>query len=53
MPLGHCSTLQELKTFPYHVHLPNDVKESKQVTLIAVLDKIKEVVAAGLESYAD
>ena len=25
---------KELKTFPYHVHLPNGVKESKQVTLI-------------------
>ena len=41
---------KELKTFPYHVHLPNGVKESKQVTLIDVLDKIENIVIAELES---
>ena len=41
---------KELKTFPHHVHLPNGVKESKQVTLIDVLDKIENVVIAKLES---
>jgi len=40
----------DLKTFPCHVHLPNGVKESKQVTLIDVLDKIENVVIAKLES---
>ena len=44
---------KNLKTFPYHVHLPDGVKESKQVTLIAVLDKIEEAVVAGFESYSD
>ncbi len=39
-----------LKTFPYHVHLPEGVKESKKVTLIGVLDRIEDVVIAELES---
>jgi len=42
-----------LKTFPYHVHLPDGVKESRQVTLLGVLDKIEEIVIARLESYSD
>ena len=42
--------LKRSKTFPYHVHLPDGVKESKQVTLIDVLDKIENVVIAKLES---
>jgi hypothetical protein len=44
---------KNLKTFPYHAHLPDGVKESRQVTLIDVLDKIEGVVVARLESYAD
>ena len=40
-------------TFPYHVHLPDGVKESRQVSLIDVLDKVKGVLVAGLESYSD
>jgi hypothetical protein len=35
------------------VHLPNGVKESKQVALIDVLDKIENVVIAKLESDVD
>ncbi len=41
---------RELKTYPYHVHLPDGVKESKAVSLIDVLDKIETVVVARLES---
>ena len=41
---------KDLKTFPYHVHLPDGVKESKRVTLLNVLDKIESVVVAKLES---
>ena len=41
---------KDLKTFPYHVHLPDGVKESKRVTLIDVLDKIESDVVAKLES---
>ena len=44
---------RDLKTFPYHVHLPDGIKESKQVTLIGVLDKIEDIVIARLESYLD
>ena len=40
----------ELKTFPYHVHLPDCVKESKRVTLLDVLDKIESDIVAKLES---
>jgi hypothetical protein len=41
---------KDLKTFPYHVHLPDGVKESKRVTLLNVLDKIESIVVAKLES---
>ena len=41
---------KELKTFPYHVHLPDGVKESKPVKLIDAIDKIERVVVARLES---
>ena len=44
---------RDLKTFPYHVHLPNGVKESMRVTLIDVLDKIEEIVIDRLEIYSD
>ena len=40
----------ELKTFPYHIHLPDCVKESKRVTLLDVLDKIETDIVAKLES---
>ena len=40
---------KDLKTFPYHVHLLDGVKESKRVTLLDVLDKIESVVVAELE----
>ena len=39
----------ELKAFPYHVHLPDCVKESKQVTLLYILDKIENIVVDKLE----
>lgn len=41
---------RKLKTFPYHVHLPNGVKESERVTLIDVLDKVQFFVITKLES---
>jgi hypothetical protein len=41
---------KELKTFPYHVHLPDCVKESKRVTLLDVLDKIESDIVSKLES---
>ena len=41
---------KDLKTFPYHIHLPDGVKESKRVTLIEVLDKIEGDVVDKLES---
>ena len=44
---------RDLKTFPYHVHLPDGVKESMQVTLFDVLDKIEDIVIARLEGYSD
>ena len=44
---------RDLKTFPYHVHLPDGVKESVPVTLIDVLDKIEDFVVARLEIYSD
>lgn len=44
---------KDLKTFPYHVHLPDGVKESKRVTLIEVLDTIENVLVAKLESYVE
>ena len=40
---------KNLMTFPYHVHFPEGVKESKQVALIDILDKIKSVVVDSLE----
>jgi len=40
---------KDLKTFPYHVHLPDGVQESKKVTLLNVLDKIESIVAEQLE----
>ena len=41
---------KELKTYPYHVHLPDSVRESKPISLIDALDKIKSVVVVRLES---
>ena len=41
---------KDLKTFPYHVHLPDAVTGSKRVTLIDVLDKIENLVVARLEN---
>ena len=41
---------RDLKTFPYHIHLPDGVKESKRITLIEVLDKIETIVIDELES---
>lgn len=40
---------RELNTFPYHVHFPDGVKESKPVNLLHVLDKIEGLVVARLE----
>ena len=44
---------RNLKTFPYHVHFPDGVKGSIQVTLIDVLDKIEGIVIARLEIFSD
>ncbi len=41
---------KDLQTFPYHIHLPDGVRECKRVTLLDVLDKIENVVVAKLES---
>ena len=41
---------KDLKNFPYHVHLPDAVTESKRVTFIDVLDKIENLVVARLEN---
>ena len=41
---------KDLKTFPYHVHMPDGVRESKRVTLLDILDKIETIVVAKLES---
>jgi len=41
---------KDLKTFPYHVHLPDGVMESKRITFIDILDKIENFVIAKLES---
>lgn len=43
---------KELKTFPYHVHLPDAVKECEPVTLIGILDKIETVVIDRLEDLS-
>jgi len=40
---------KELKTFPYHVHLADGVKESRPVKLIAVLDEIESIVIGRLD----
>jgi len=40
---------KELKTFPYHIHLPDGVKESSPVKLIDVLDEIESIVIGRLE----
>lgn len=40
---------KKLKTFPFHIHLPDGVEESKQIDLIDVLDKIETVVVENLE----
>ena len=40
---------KELKTFPYHIHLPDGVKESRLVKLIDVLDEIESIVIGRLE----
>ncbi|MDZ7698861.1 MAG: DUF6516 family protein [Deltaproteobacteria bacterium] len=41
---------RELKTFPYHVHLPDGVKDCESVSLIGVLDKIETIVIDRLET---
>lgn len=41
---------RELKTFPYHVHSPDGVKDCESVSLIEVLDKIETIVIDGLET---
>lgn len=40
---------KDLKTFPNHVHLPSGVNESKQVTLIDVLDIIETHIINSLD----
>ncbi len=40
---------KELKTFPYHIHLPDGVKESRPVKLIDVVDEIESIVIGRLE----
>ncbi len=40
---------KNLRTFPYHVHLPDCVKEHKPVKLIDVLDIIETLVIDRLE----
>ena len=40
---------KELKTFPYHIHLPDGVKGCKPVTLNGVLDTIESIVIDRLE----
>ena len=40
---------KELKSFPYHIHLPDGVKESKPVKLIDVLDEIESSIIIRLE----
>lgn len=40
---------KELKTFPYHVHLADGVKESRPVKLIDALDEIESIVIGRLE----
>jgi len=40
---------KKLKTFPYHVHLPDGVEECKPVTLNGVLDRIESIVIDRLE----
>ena len=41
---------KEIKTFPYHVHLPNDiVKESKALNFIDVLKMIENIIIEHLE----
>ena len=44
---------KDLETFPYHVHLPDSVKESKPISLIDALDEIERLVAARLENDLD
>jgi hypothetical protein len=40
---------KDLKTFPYHVHLPDGVRESMEVTLMDVFDEIEHIVIGGLQ----
>jgi len=40
---------KDLKTFPYHIHLPDGVKECKPVTLNEVLGRIENIVIDRLE----
>lgn len=40
---------KELKTFPYHIHLPDAVKESGPVKLIGVLDEIESIIISRLD----
>ncbi len=47
--IGGSITFKDGSIFHYHVHLPDGVKESNQVTLIGVLDRIEDIVIAGLE----
>ena len=40
---------KDLKTFPYHIHLPDGVKECKAVTLNEVLGRIESIIIDRLE----
>ncbi len=40
---------KEFKTFPYHIHLPDGVKENGPVKLIGVLDEIESIIISRLE----
>jgi len=39
---------KNLKTFPYHVHFANGVKESEPVQLIDVLHQVENIVIDSL-----
>ncbi len=41
---------KNLKTFPYHIHFPDDTKESEPIQLIEALYKIADMVIEKLMS---
>ncbi len=54
--IARCDTAphhKELKTFPYHVHLPDGAKESRSVKLIHVLDEIESIIISRLEDNTE